>query len=131
MKNGYITEYLSTLLNQPLVYGDNDCHIMALTVIDLVLGSSFKEEIYKKYTSPTGGRKYAKEHCSYPTLLHLCKELGELVTVPQDGDILITAGHITVFWRDKIITIDENKIYRITPYDPELHNYKIYRFRGK
>lgn len=129
MKNGYITEYLETYLNQPIVYGKKDCHIMVLTVIDLILGTSFKEEIYEKYTTPTGGRKYAKYNCSYPTLLHLCKDKGVLVDEPMDGDILLTKGHCTVFWRDKVITLDENNIFRITPYDSQTNNYKIYRFR--
>ena len=35
MKNGFITEYLSGLVGEPLVYGTNDCHIMVLTVIEI------------------------------------------------------------------------------------------------
>ncbi|OVX83646.1 hypothetical protein BME20_13735, partial [Klebsiella pneumoniae] len=61
MKNGFITEYLSGLVGEPLVYGTNDCHIMVLTVIDMITGSNYRDEIYQKYTSPTAGRKYARE----------------------------------------------------------------------
>jgi len=45
MKNGFITEYLSGLVGEPLVYGTNDCHIMVLTVIDMITGSNYRDEI--------------------------------------------------------------------------------------
>jgi len=130
MKNGFITEYLSTLAGEPLVYGVNDCHIMVLTVIDMITGSNYRDEIYKKYNTPTAGRKYAKEHCSFPTLFGLCKEKGELVKEPLDGDIIIASSHSTVYWRGKVIVLSEDKTkYVISYYNPD-QKQKIYRFTG-
>ncbi len=130
MKNGFITEYLSTLAGEPLVYGKNDCHIMVLTVIDMITGSNYRDEIYEKYNTPIAGRKYAKENCSFPTLLGLCKEKGELVKEPLDGDIIIAAGHSTVYWRGKVIVLSEDKTkYIVSYYNPD-QKQKIYRFTG-
>lgn len=130
MKNGFITEYLCSLAGQPLVYGENDCHIMVLTVIDMITGSKYKDEIYKKYSTPTAGRKYAKENCSYPTLLGLCKEKGRLISEPLDGDIIIASGHCTVFWRGKVIILLEDKTKYIISYHIPNEKEKIYRFTG-
>jgi len=105
MKNGFITEYLSTLAGMQLVYGENDCHVMCLTVIDMITGSKYRDEIYHKYTTATAGRKYAKENCSFPTLSGLCRAKGELVNEPLDGDIIIASGHCTVFWRGKVVVL--------------------------
>ncbi|EEW7495314.1 TPA: hypothetical protein J6O31_002931 [Escherichia coli] len=128
--NGFITEYLSTLIGQPIVYGENDCHIMSLTVIDMLLGTNYRDEIYQRYTSPTGGRKYAKEHCSYKSLNALCNDLGTKQVEPFDGDILITGSQSTVYWRGKVI-ISIDGVYAVMKYEPIENNYKIYRFGGK
>ncbi|ELY6330664.1 hypothetical protein ACM92Y_000646 [Cronobacter malonaticus] len=131
MKNGFITEYLSGLVGEPLVYGTNDCHIMVLTVIDMITGSNCRDEIYQKYTTPTAGRKYAKENCSYSTLLLLCKDKGQIVTEPLDGDIVISSGHSTVYWRGKVIILSEDKTnYIVSQYIPNEKD-KIYRFKGE
>lgn len=74
MNKGLITEYLSTYANTPIEYGTVDCHIMALTVIDMIIGTQYKDEIYQKYKSASGGRKYAKNNCTYPTLKKLCED---------------------------------------------------------
>jgi len=131
MKNGFITEYLSTLAGEPLVYGVNDCHIMVLTVIDMITGSNYREEIYQKYTTPTAGRKYARENCSFPTLLGLCKEKGTLVNEPLDGDIIIASGHSTVYWRGKVIVLSEDKTKYLISYYSPIEKQKIYRFTGE
>lgn len=77
------------------------------------------------------GRKYAKESCSYSTLLLLCKDKGQLVTEPLDGDIIILSGHSTVYWRGKVIILSEDKInYIVSQYIPNEKD-KIYRFKGE
>ncbi|MGD8204420.1 DUF6950 family protein [Pantoea sp. FN0305] len=131
MKNGFITKYLSSLSEQPLVYGVNDCHIMVLTVIDMICGTTYRDEIYGKYSNPTEGRKYAKENCSFPTLLGLCKEKGQAVTEPLDGDIILASGHSTVYWRGKVITLSEDKSKYIVSYYYPQEKQKIYRFKGE
>ncbi len=130
MKNGFITEYLSTLAGMQLVYGENDCHVMCLTVIDMISGSKYRDEIYQKYNTPTAGRKYAKENCSFPTLSGLCRAKGELVNEPLDGDIIIASGHCTVFWRGKVIVLNEDGTHYVITYYNPMEKEKIYRFTG-
>lgn len=104
---------------------------MVLTVIDMITGSNYRDEIVQKYTSPTAGRKYAKDNCSYSTLLLLCKDKGQLVTEPLDGDIIISSGHSTVYWRGKVIILSEDKTnYIVSQYIPNEKD-KIYRFKGE
>lgn len=131
MKNGFITEYLSGLVGEPLVYGTNDCHIMVLTVIDMITGSNYRDEIYQKYTTPTAGRKYAKANCSYSTLHLLCKEKGQLVSEPLDGDVIISSGHSTVYWRGKVVILSEDKSNYIVYQYIQNEKDKIYRFKGE
>ncbi|HHA1386583.1 TPA: hypothetical protein ACOEDK_003354 [Enterobacter kobei] len=131
MKNGFITEYLSGLVGEPLVYGTNDCHIMVLTVIDMITGSNYRDEIYQKYTTPTSGRKYAKANCSYSTLHLLCKEKGQLVSEPLDGDVIISSGHSTVYWRGKVVILSEDKSNYIVYQYIQNEKDKIYRFKGE
>jgi len=131
MKNGFITEYLSSLAGQPLVYGENDCHIMVLTIIDMITGSNYRDEIYQKYKTASAGRKYAKENCSFSTLLGLCKEKGSLVDEPLDGDIIITSGHCTVYWRGKVVVLSEDKTHYTISYYFPIEKQKIYRFTGE
>ncbi|EML6563164.1 DUF6950 family protein [Enterobacter kobei] len=131
MKNGFITEYLSGLVGEPLVYGTNDCHIMVLTVIDMITGSNYRDEIYQKYTTLTAGRKYAKANCSYSTLHLLCKEKGQLVSEPLDGDVIISSGHSTVYWRGKVVILLEDKSNYIVSQYIQNEKDKIYRFKGE
>ncbi|ELY4003065.1 hypothetical protein SMY28_003557 [Cronobacter dublinensis] len=131
MKNGFITEYLSGLVGEPLVYGTNDCHIMVLTVIDMITGSNYRDEIYQKYTTLTAGRKYAKANCSYSTLHLLCKEKGQLVSEPLDGDVIISSGHSTVYWRGKVVILSEDKSNYIVSQYIQNEKDKIYRFKGE
>lgn len=128
MNKGLITEYLSTYANTPIEYGTVDCHIMALTVIDMIMGTQYKNEIYQKYKSASGGRKYAKDNCTYPTLKKLCEAKGELVDTLRDGDILLASDHCTVFWREKVIVLNEEKVFKVQRYSTEEQNYKVYRF---
>ena len=37
------------------------------------------------------------------------QEKGELVTEPLDGDIIISSGHSTVYWRGKVVILSEDK----------------------
>ncbi|HCD2259993.1 TPA: hypothetical protein NBJ53_004724, partial [Escherichia coli] len=91
----------------------------------------YRDEIYQKYTTPTAGRKYAKANCSYSTLHLLCKEKGQLVTEPLDGDIIISSGHSTVYWRGKVVILSEDKSnYIVSQYIPNEKD-KIYRFKGE
>ncbi|EOC1337943.1 DUF6950 family protein [Enterobacter ludwigii] len=131
MKNGFITEYLSGLVGESLVYGTNDCHIMVLTVIDMITGSNYRDEIYQKYTTLTAGRKYAKANCSYSTLHLLCKEKGQLVSEPLDGDVIISSGHSTVYWRGKVVILSEDKSNYIVSQYIQNEKDKIYRFKGE
>ncbi|WP_370553593.1 hypothetical protein [Edwardsiella tarda] len=126
---GFITEYLSSLLGTEIVYSHNDCHIMALTVIDIMLGggSHYTDEIRGKYKTPKEGRAYAIKNCSYPTLEALCESIGTEVTEPTDGDILIAKDHCTVFWRGKILVLNDD-VWGITRIN-SFNDYKIYRIR--
>ncbi|MEO3287226.1 hypothetical protein ABHD38_25140, partial [Enterobacter cloacae] len=68
---------------------------------------------------------------SYSTLHLLCKENGELVTEPLDGDIIISSGHSTVYWRGKVVILSEDKSnYIVSQYIPNEKD-KIYRFKGE
>ncbi|WP_370550847.1 hypothetical protein NMD63_05690 [Edwardsiella tarda] len=124
---GFITEYLSSLIGTEIVYSQNDCHIMALTVIDIMLGTHYADEIRGKYNTPKEGRAYAVKNCSYLTLEALCESIGTEVSEPNDGDILIAKDHCTVFWRGKILVLNDD-VWGITRIN-SFNDYKIYRIR--
>ncbi|OVX87237.1 hypothetical protein, partial [Klebsiella pneumoniae] len=76
-------------------------------------------------------RTFPKENCSYSTLLLLCKDKGQVVSEPLDGDIVISSGHSTVYWRGKVIILSEDKTnYIVSQYIPNEKD-KIYRFKGE
>ncbi|WP_370557710.1 hypothetical protein [Edwardsiella tarda] len=126
---GFITAYLSSLIGTEIVYSMNDCHIMALTVIDIMCDSHYTDEIRGKYHTPKEGRAYAIKNCSSPTLDALCVSIGTEVSEPNDGDILIAKDHCTVFWRGKILVLNDG-IWCVSKINtPEIENYKIYRIR--
>lgn len=131
MDHGRITQYLSQLLEQEFEFGVNDCHIMAFTVVDLILGTSYRDELAGKYkTSKAGFRLLAKKG-TFKNIKDLCEKIGETVLIPMEGDILLDPDglHCSIYWMGKYLVLnEETKKYQMKKYSTDCE-YLIYRIR--
>ncbi|MEG3135669.1 hypothetical protein SC206_19100 [Rouxiella sp. T17] len=127
-KHGKITAYVSQLMEQDFEYGVNDCHLLAIGVLDIIADTNHLATYKGKYSTAKEGLKYAKT-TDYPMLEDLCKAYGDTVDVPSEGDIIINSSNSTIFWLGKIVVLNElNKKYQLEKYDPT-DGMKYYRIR--
>ncbi len=103
-----ILKYIQSLLNQELLYGINDCHILSLTIIDIKLGTAYRDIYYGKYDNPKSGWLYSK-NTAYPTLRDLLNTVGIKHAIPSNGCILLTGNHASTYWNGKVLVLNNNK----------------------
>ncbi|CNH80713.1 Uncharacterised protein [Yersinia pekkanenii] len=132
MDHGRITQYLSQLLEQEFEFGVNDCHIMAFTVVDLILGNTnYRDELVGKYKTAKAGFRLLAKKGTFKNIVHLCQELCDEVDHPMEGDILVDVDgfHCSIYWMGKYLVLNQEKNkYQITKYSTDCE-YKIYRIR--
>ncbi|MCW2478115.1 hypothetical protein [Candidatus Symbiopectobacterium sp. NZEC135] len=110
-----ILKYIQSLLNQELVYGINDCHILALTIIDIQLETNYRDIYYGKYHDPKSGWLYSK-NTEYPTLRDLLNTVGTTKqSIPNNGCVLLKGNHASTYWNGKVLVLNNtNNKYELT-----------------
>lgn len=132
MNHGRITAYLSQLLEQQFEFGKNDCHIMAFSVVDIILETEYAKELIGKYKTPKAGFKYLAKKGTFRNITNLCQVLADQVETPRDGDILLDPDgeHCSIYWMGKYLVLnEENNKYQIDRYSLDNSTYLIYRIR--
>lgn len=109
-----IVQLISNLIGQELVYGENDCHLIVLSVLDISIGTDYHSQYYRKYTSAKSGWQYSR-NTEYPTLKELLNKVATKSDVPCNGAILMNGSHATVYWNGRILVLNNNK-YELTDF---------------
>lgn len=74
----------STALSTDYKYGQNDCNILALKILDLKAGTNWSE--IAQYDSVLAGYKQLKE-LGFSSTQDIIREHADLIEFPIDGDI--------------------------------------------
>ncbi|CQI92542.1 Uncharacterised protein [Yersinia rohdei] len=130
MNHGRITSYLSQIMEEQFEFGKNDCHIMAFSVVDLILDTEYRLELIGKYKTSKAGFKHLAKTGTFKNITHLCQVLADQVEIPRDGDILLDGQHCSIYWMGKYLVLNEetNK-YQIERYSHDDSTCLIYRIR--
>ena len=135
LKRCLITDYINTLVNQPIIYGENDCNILFVKIVDTHCGTNYFEQVYKKYDSIKDGIAKMKQLTGFSTALQCVKQHAEEVTEPDDGDLIVmprklgskTYYSFTVYYSGYCL-IEEDGVYRMRPVSHVEYS-KIYRIK--
>ena len=129
-------QYIESKLNEPFVWGTNDCNTFIVEYFDKVLGTDLLKIIYKKYSSKKGAIRFQKNFKQ--RISGRCLQLGMTQHHPTQaifGDVLIKHNqnwdscHICI--GSKIVSVDEYLGTTIIPiYDFNFYNW-AYRFNNE
>ncbi|OAT17084.1 hypothetical protein M977_04330 [Buttiauxella gaviniae ATCC 51604] len=121
-KQAKITDYINEQIGQPIVYGENDCNLLCLKMVDIETGSDHFNKLVNQYTSVKEGLTKAKKIIGYSNALEIIKDNYEQTDDFSDGCLLVKEHkegarkvfHVSVVYSGWALTMD-NGFYKNIP----------------
>lgn len=128
MKMHKIVALVDDAVSKPYEYGTNDCNIIVLKLLDLMVGTDYLSLAEGKYKTLQGGLRLFKKN-DFKDLEDMVSRHCEVVDRPILGDIYLNGINASVFLHNTMLQINyEHNQFYVSQIPEELEG-KIYRIR--
>lgn len=125
IKQALITDFINETVGQTFEYGNYDCNLQMVKLVDVLTGSDHYEKIHRKYSCPKSGFALSKKEIGFGDTMSFVENFFDKEEQPsfENGTILISVQknrnkktyHVALVYSSYALAVNSRNVYQMIP----------------
>lgn len=125
LKQVLITDFINETVGNQFEYGQYDCNLQLVKLVDILTGSENYQKLHQKYSCPKSGFALSKKEIGFANTMSFVEHYFDKEETPsfENGTILISVQknrnkktyHVALVYSGYALAVNDNNIYQMIP----------------